>query len=112
MAISSSDMISYVRAFIPNGGDMFTDEQLSIYLDFARVEILGWIYSLIPKPDGVDGVPDKYMTVQCMSVVVGLGLLGGTNEVQHDENGIARVFKYSDMVDYIRAHVTPYARVG
>lgn len=53
----------------------------------------------------------EYAPVLAMACVVGYGLGGVENEVAHSENGIARTFKYSDMVDYIHSHVLPYIGV-
>jgi len=86
------------------------DSLLTVYLDLSKGEILSWMYSGAP-PDGVSDVPAQYETTQIMAVVAGYGLSGAENQTAHSENGISRTFKYSDMVDYIRSHVTPYVGV-
>ena len=46
-----------------------------------------------------------------MAVITGLTQSGIEGQVLSIENGIHRHFRYSDMVDYIRANVIPLARV-
>jgi hypothetical protein len=86
------------------------DAELSTYLNFAKMEIMGWMYG-DGVPDNVINVPARYEAAQIMACVAGYSLSGAENEQAHSENGISRTFKYSDMVDYIRAHVLPYAVV-
>lgn len=86
------------------------DELLTVYLSLARDEILGWLYSG-KTPENVKDVPAQYEPTQIMAVIAGYGLSGAENQTAHSENGISRTFKYSDMVDYIRSHVTPYVGV-
>ena len=52
-----------------------------------------------------------YDMTQIMSCVVGYNLNGAENQTAHGENGISRSFRYSDMIDYIRAHVIPFCGV-
>jgi len=50
-------------------------------------------------------------TIQIMACVAGRGLTGAENETSRSENGVVQTFKYSDMVDYIRAHVMQFVGV-
>ena len=50
-------------------------------------------------------MPTKYDVTQVNAVVAGFNLQGGENQFRHSENGIIREWHYSDMLDYIRAHV-------
>jgi hypothetical protein len=54
----------------------------------------------------------EFDTVMVMACVAGYGLRGLENQTSSTENGITRQFKYSDMVDYIRAHVSAYVAVA
>ncbi len=82
------------------------DAKLNDYLDSAKQEILSWMYINYPEvPEDVIDVPAKYEITQIQAVVAGFGLEGGENEISHNENGISRTFKYSNMVDFVRAHV-------
>lgn len=89
--------------------DAPADEQLMAYLSFAKQEILSWRYSGAATTP--EEVPVEYETTQVMAVITGLTQSGIEGQVLSIENGIHRHFRYSDMVDYIRANVIPLARV-
>lgn len=81
------------------------DGKLLDYLKLSEQEILNWMYiNRSDKPDDAK-MPKKYDITQIYAVVAALSGEGGENEVKHSENGISRTFMYSDMVEYIRAHV-------
>jgi hypothetical protein len=86
------------------------DAQLAVFLSFAKNEILAWLYSG-KTPDDVTDVPARYEPTQVMSVVAGYGLQGLENQTASTENAITRQFKYSNMLEFIRANVVPYAQV-
>lgn len=90
--------------------DTTQDATLAVYLSLARDEILSWLYSG-KTPEGVTDVPERYIPTQIMAVVAGYGLMGAENQTAHSENGISRTFKYSDMVQYIRANTFAYVQV-
>lgn len=90
--------------------DTSQDALLSTYLDFAKAEILAWLYSG-KTPEGVTDVPERYEPTQIMACVVGYGLSGAEGQSAHSENGTSRTFDYPTMIDYIRKNVTPYAKV-
>ena len=46
-----------------------------------------------------------------MACVAGFGLQGLENQTASTENAITRQFKYSNMLEFIRANVIPYAQV-
>ena len=81
------------------------DAQLNVYLSIAHDEILNWMY--INKADVPEDaeMPAKYDMTQINAVIAGFNLQGGENQFRHSENGITREWHYSDMLDYIRAHV-------
>lgn len=92
--------------------DTSQDAQLAVYLSMSREEILNWMYINYPSiPEDAD-VPDKYSVVQVMAVVAGYNMQGGENQYKHSENGIVREWHYTDMIEYIRAHVNQIPRVG
>ena len=86
------------------------DAQLAVFLSFAKNEILAWLYSG-KTPDGVTDVPAWYEPTQVMACVAGFGLQGLENQTASTENAITRQFKYSNMLEFIRASVVPYAQV-
>jgi hypothetical protein len=88
-----------------DAADKSQDRMLCAYLSMAQAEILNWMYiNYQDRPEDAM-MPTKYDITQVHAVVAGFNLQGGENEMRHSENGITRVFQFSDMVDYIRAHV-------
>lgn len=92
-------------------GDIQDDFLLSTYLDMAEKEILGWRYSNANPENVPESVPPEYDMTQIQAVVNGFTQSGVEGQVLSIENGIHRHFQYSDMVEYIRAHVIPIAGV-
>jgi hypothetical protein len=90
--------------------DTMQEATLAVYLDFAKAEILAWLYSG-KTPEGVSDVPARYIPTQIQAVVVGYGLQGLENQTASTESAITRQFKYSNMLEFIRASVVPYAQV-
>lgn len=90
--------------------DTTQDKTLAVYLDLAKAEILAWLYSG-KTPNGVTDVPVQYEPTQVMACVAGFGLQGLENQTASTENAITRQFKYSNMLEFIRANVVPYAQV-
>ena len=86
------------------------DAQLGVYLEMAKDEIMNWLYSSVGGSEG-NPFPEKYDWVQISACIAGFNLSGAENQMTHSENGISRTFKYSDMVDYIHAHVYPYVGI-
>lgn len=81
------------------------DSKLLDYLAVSEQEIINWMYINNGHIPECAHVPQKYEITQIYAVIAGINSEGGENEVKHSENGIARTFMYSDMVEYIRAHV-------
>jgi len=87
--------------------DTSHDSELLVYLNFAKCEILNWMY--INKyggvPAGMTTIPPRYDMVQVEAVLVGFNQKGAEGERVHNENGINRTFKHSDMIAYIHDNV-------
>lgn len=89
------------------------DAMLTSYLDIANSAIIEWMYiNYSAIPTTVTDVPDKYATTQIYAVVAGFNARGGENQWKHSENGIVREWHYSDMIEYIHAHVNQIPKVG
>lgn len=102
-----------LKVLLEDGGEVPSDEKLETYLELAKSEILAWKYHLVGGiPSDVTDVSDIDDGAHIYAVVAGYTHAGAEGERQHNENGIARQFIYSDMIDYIRNHVLPYVRVG
>ena len=87
--------------------DTEEDALIQTYLEAAEREILGWRYSnasTVPE-----AVPAEYQVTQIQAVINGYTQAGVEGQTSSAENGIHRRFNYSDMVEYIRAHVIPVA---
>ena len=109
--MTDAEKLSMVKALIPIS-DTSYDATLSVYLSFAKQEILSWLYSMVGGiPSDVTDVPRVWETTQIMACVAGFEQAGATGQTGHGENGITRTWSYPTMVDYIRTHVTPYAGV-
>lgn len=94
-------------------GYMPSEDTLKTYIELAGSEILAWMYHLVGGvPEDVTDVPAKYEGIQIYAVVAGWTHAGVEGELHHHENGVIRVFKYEDMLDYIHNHVLPFVRVG
>lgn len=86
------------------------DSTLTVFLELSKSEILAWLYSG-KTPEGVTDVPAQYEPTQVIACVAGFGLQGLENQTASTENAITRQFKYSNMLEFIRANVVPYAQV-
>lgn len=110
--MSCSAKLSTLKTLLGiEASDTSQDTLFNTYLDIAEQEIINWIYiNFAEIPTGVE-MPAKYEITQVNAVVAGYNIQGGENEYKHVENGITREFHYSDMVDYIRAHVFQKVRL-
>ena len=86
--------------------DTSEDTRVATYLTIAGREILTWRYSY-----GTTEVPADYEMTQIYAVVAGYSQSGAENQRQHTENGISRVFRYADMIQYIRSNVVSLVKV-
>lgn len=91
--------------------DTSEDALITTYLDMAAQEILGWRYSNANPENVPEVVPAEYEITQVQAVINGYTQSGVEGQVLSIENGIHRHFNYSDMVEYVRAHVIPVAGV-
>lgn len=107
--MTSTEKLASLKSFL-NISDVTQDSALTAYLDFAKLEILSWLYSG-NTPEGVTDVPTRYEPTQIMACVVAYNLEGVESQLTSVENSITRQFKYATMVDYIRSNVIPYVGV-
>lgn len=111
--MTDAEKLTILKTLLDDGGDVPSDEKLNTYLAVSKAEILSWKYHLIGGvPSDVTAVPNLDEGAQIYAVIAGYTHAGAEGQKQHNENGINRVFMYSDMIDYIRNHVMPYVRVG
>ena len=111
--MTDAEKLATIKTLLSDGGEMPSDEKLNTYIALSKAEILAWKYHLVGGvPEDVTDVSATDEVAQIYAVVAGYTHAGAESEKQHNENGINRVFMYSDMVDYIRNNVLPYVRVG
>ena len=110
--MTSEAKLAMVKAILRiDDTDTSEDALITTYLDMAQQEMLAWRYSHA-NPDNVpETVPPEYEMTQVQAVINGYTQAGVEGQVLSIENGIHRHFNYSDMVEYIRAHVIPIAGV-
>lgn len=102
--MTTTEKVEMVMALLGET-DSSLESRVEVYLTAAAKEIIAWRFSYAGKT--VEEVPAEYEMTQIHAVVAGYTLSGAENQTFHNENGIQRTFKYSDMLDYIRAHVVP-----
>jgi hypothetical protein len=107
--VTTAEKLAMLKSLLKITGSA-SDAELTVYLDFAKAEILAWLYSG-KTPEGVSDVPAQYEPTQIMAVVAGVGLQGLENQTASTENAITRQFRHSSMIEFIRANVIPYAQV-
>lgn len=108
--MTDTEKISMIKSIIGiASSDTSEDPRLAVYLTASAHEILAWRYSLSASPE--TDVPAEYEMTQVYAVIAGYSQSGAENQRQHSENGISRVFRHSDMVEYIRANVIPLCKV-
>ena len=110
--MTSESKLAMVKAILRiDDTDTSEDALITTYLDMAQQEMLSWRYSHA-NPDNVpETVPTEYEITQVQAVINGYTQAGVEGQVLSIENGIHRHFNYSDMVEYVRAHVIPIAGV-
>ena len=102
--MTTAELITQVNLMM---GENYSDSLLSAYINLAQKECLRWEYQLVGEPEEPDY--SAYDNVVIGAVICGMSIRGAENETQHSENGILRGFKHSDMSEYIRSHIVPYA---
>ena len=110
--MTSEAKLAMVKAILRiDSTDTSEDALITTYLDMAAQEILGWRYSNANPDNMPEVVPSEYEMTQVQAVINGYTHAGVEGQVLSIENGIHRHFNYSDMVEYVRAHVIPVAGV-
>lgn len=107
---TTQELITTIKLML---GENYADELLSAYITQAQTECLNWEYSLIgipPLEDGEERDYSKYDSLVIDAVIFAMSIRGAEGETQHSENGILRGYKYSDMRQYIHAHLIPYVK--
>lgn len=105
--MTDQEKLSMLKTFL-DINDTSQDATLTVYLSAAKQEIIAWHYA--PNTT-VSAVPTELEMTQIQAVMAGYNIRGAENQTVHNENGINRTFKYSDMVLYIHNNVPGFAKV-
>lgn len=93
--------------------DMVGEEEystLSTYLDLAGEAILNRCYPY--ADDGTElTVPRKYHALQIKIAATMLNKRGAESEIQHNENGINRIYGSADIPDDMLSEIVPFVGV-
>ena len=107
--MTDSQKLTYIKTMI-GISDTSQDAMIETYLAMAAQEIIQFKYSLVGA-DGHTEVDSEDEVTQIHAVLAGYNIRGAENQTSHNENQIYRTFHFTDMVEYVRNHVIPYARV-
>lgn len=111
--MTDAQKLTILQTLMEDGGIVPDDNKLNTYLTLSANEILAWKYHLVGGvPAEVVEVPPVDEGAQIYAVIAGYTQAGAEGESAHIEGGTHRVFRYEDMIGYIRNHVLPYVRVG
>lgn len=111
--MTDEEKLETIKTLLDDGGELPSDEKLEVYITIAGQELLNWKYHLTGGiPEDVTTVPASEEIKQIYAVVAGYTQSGAEGESAHSENGVARTFRYSDMLDYIHNNVKAFVRVG
>jgi hypothetical protein len=111
--MTDAEKLANLKMLLEDGGEMPSDEKLTVYLNAASDKILSWRYHLIGGvPEDVTSVPHEYEWDQIYAVIAGYTHAGAEGQSSHAENGVTRHFIDADMMRYIERNVTAFVRVG
>lgn len=108
--MTASQKLSAIKTIV-GITDTSMDATINTFIQLTTQEILQYKYSLIGVPSGQTEVDPEDEVTQIQAVVAGYNMRGAENQTSHNENQIYRTFHFTDMVEYIRSHVIPYAGV-
>lgn len=97
----------YGETILDNSGQDITNTTFEQYLQLAERKALGKLY---PFGAGDETLPIKYETDVCELAVRLVARRGGEGEIQHSENGVARIYKDVSDED-ILARFVPFGKV-
>jgi len=108
--MDASAKLGYIKTMLGVGeSDTSQDALINTYLALSAQEILNYKYSLVGIPEGLEDVEPEDEMTQLFAVLAGYNQRGAENQTSHNENQIYRTFHFTDMIEYIRSHVIPYA---
>jgi hypothetical protein len=110
--MDASTKLNYIKTMIGIAeSDTSQDALINGYLAMSTQEILNYKYSLVGIPEGQTEVDAEDEIAQIYAVLAGYNQRGAENQTSHNENQIYRTFHFTDMVQYIKSNVIPFAAV-
>lgn len=103
-----NDKINRVKLLLQNDPQA-TTEAVTEYLGQAESAVLNAMHPLTPVPTE-GAVPSRYEYIQCELAARYFSRRGGLGELEHNENGIGRVWASSTDNDLL-GQITPFAKV-
>ncbi len=85
-----------------------TDEDVSVYLDLAKQELITWCYG---KNSELTELPSWLEPVCVMAVVTAFTQKGAEGQTTQNVDGLMYVFKHDTMIDFIHANAPGYAEL-
>lgn len=108
--MTQEEKVAMVQTIVGDDHDVATEEQVTIYLQFACDKMLERLYPFdTSKAEG--DLPARYDSLQCELAARLFLRKGGEGELSHEENGINRTYGSVDDED-ILSRLTPFAKVG
>lgn len=101
--METSDKLKTLRA-MTNSRD--GDDVLLSYLNIAKRKMLNRMYPFGQPVQAMD-VPERYESLQLEIAVVLMNKRGAEGEVQHNENGVSRIYGNADIPQALLAEITP-----
>lgn len=109
--MTDAEKLSNLKTILNISGNAL-DAELNVYLNLTAQEILWWKYSLCGGvPEDVTSVPPGEEVIQILACAQGFGQRRAPGELIHNENGIARTWRYSDMARFVHENVIAYAGI-
>lgn len=98
-------VLSSVKTILNNE---ITDEQLTVFLDMAKNELLAWTYG---KNHNREELPSWLEQIQVMAVVTAFNQMGAEGETYQTVDGITHSFSSATMIEYIHKNAPSYAEL-
>lgn len=106
--MTDAEKLTYAKG-LTNNDPNATDALMNTFLRKAKSAVLRKLYPF-GIPDTATDVPGRYEELQCELAVRYFFRSGGEGEIQHSENGVARIYSSTDDRDLLNV-IVPYAKV-
>ena len=106
--MKKAEKITRVQTLLGNDPEA-TDALIEVYLSDAEEAILNRIYPF-GRPDYLDGIPQRYESIQCKLAQRYFLRRGAEGEIAHNENGVNRTYDSVDDEDLLKV-IVPLAKV-